>query len=83
MVTQQILCAKMLASFLHSNQMLFHHVSYNCVKYVNHMFQNEQVGSILSHSCLPQEGQEMAGLCLGHQKKPGETCFCWYLISMH
>ena len=40
------------------------------------MSQYEQVDSILSHSCLPQEGQEMTGLRLDHQKKPGATCFC-------
>ena len=39
------------------------------------MFQYEQLGSIISESCLPQEGQEMTGLHLGHQKKPEATCF--------
>ena len=29
------------------------------------MFQYEQLGSILSHSCLPQEGQEIYRFTLG------------------
>ena len=64
MVTHQIFCTKIIAAFLHFNQMLFHHVLKNFAKYVDHMFQHEQVDSILSHICLPQEGQEMAGLRL-------------------
>ena len=39
------------------------------------MFQYEQVGSILSHFCLPQEGQEMTDLRLGHQEKTWKNCF--------